>query len=581
MKKTNYFKKTWKYFKPYKKSLFFIALIGFVFSLRGLIEPIINANILMGITKLDFEKVIWLSCILFGYLFIFRVLRYFGDNLFAKTQGKILTDIRKDLCNKVLKLETKNFDTNSSGLFNERIKNDPASLTIVFNAIQQQLFSIISSVGVVAYIYIISVPCGLLFTVFFLLITYIQSKMFEVVKKERKKERKIAERSSTILNELIRGIREIKILNLNKAFTGYINKNLDDGFNQEVKTKKVRHKFWLIHHVSFELYNLAFIFLAVYLMMNDKLNLTNFLILYMYRSNIFTLSNTYASIKEEMAEFNISASRIFELLDGKLFPRETFGNTSLKKIKGKIEFKNVVFGYSDKKLVFNELNLLIEPNDTIAIVGKSGIGKTTLFSLLTKCYPTLSGEILIDDKNINDLSEETLKDNISMICQNPYIFNMTIQENLKLVNEKATINDIKNVCQKAFIHDYIMTLPDKYDTLLGEGGINLSGGQKQRLAIARALLKNSKIILFDEATSALDNQTQSNIQNAISAISKDYTVLIVAHRLSTIKDCNKIFVIDQGKIVGVGSHEELLNNNSDYQNIYKIELENSICNNEQ
>ena len=159
-----------------------------------------------------------------------------------------------------------------------------------------------------------------------------------------------------------------------------------------------------------------------------------------------------------------------------------------------------------------------------------------------------------------------------MISQNPYIFNLTIKENLELISDDITIEDIISACKVAQIHDYIMTLPNKYDTLLGEGGTNLSGGQKQRLAIARALLKKSKIILFDEATSALDNVTQNELQKSINNISDDYTIIIVAHRLSTIKDCNRIYVMEKGKIVGAGTHNELLKNNKQYKKLYNEEI---------
>ena len=216
-------------------------------------------------------------------------------------------------------------------------------------------------------------------------------------------------------------------------------------------------------------------------------------------------------------------------------------------------------------------NLVINPNDTIGIVGESGSGKTTLLNLLSKSYKVGKNKILIDGIDINDLTKDSIRNNIAVISQNPYIFNLTIKENLELISDDITKEDIINACKVAQIHDYIMTLPDKYDTLLGEGGTNLSGGQKQRLAIARALLKKSKIILFDEATSALDNVTQNELQKSINNISDDYTIIIVAHRLSTIKDCNKIYVMEKGEIVGAGTHKELLKNNKQYKKLYNEE----------
>lgn len=178
---------------------------------------------------------------------------------------------------------------------------------------------------------------------------------------------------------------------------------------------------------------------------------------------------------------------------------------------------------------------------------------------------------MIDDIDIKDLSEESLRSNLSIIRQSPFLFNLTILENFKLVREDVTLEEVRECCKRAYIDDYIMSLPDKYETVIGEGGINLSGGQKQRIAIARTLLLNTKIILFDEATSALDNESQEYIKKTIDDLVKDHTVIIVAHRLSTIVDADTIHVIEKGKLVGSGKHKELLENCIPYQNLYTAE----------
>ena len=215
---------------------------------------------------------------------------------------------------------------------------------------------------------------------------------------------------------------------------------------------------------------------------------------------------------------------------------------------------------------------MIKPNTTTGIVGPSGAGKTTIFNLLSKLYNVSSGNILIDNHNINDYTEETIRGNISVITQNPYIFNMTIRENIKIVNPNITDEEMIEKCKLAELHDYIESLPEKYDTMLGENGIILSGGLKQRLAIARAIVKDSEIILLDEATSSLDNEIQEHVMTAIKNISKDYTILIIAHRLSTIKDCDKILVINEGTISAYDTHDNIIKNNLVYQKLYKKEL---------
>ena len=207
----------------------------------------------------------------------------------------------------------------------------------------------------------------------------------------------------------------------------------------------------------------------------------------------------------------------------------------------------------------------------IAIVGRSGQGKSTLFNLITRIFDTEDGDIYLDDVNIKDLTEESLRRNISVIRQEPFLFNRTIKDNFKVVKPNITLKEIKKYCKMAYLDDYIESLPNKYNTKLGEGGVNLSGGQKQRLSIARALAKESKVILFDEATSALDNQSQSYIKKVIDDLVKDHTIIIVAHRLSTIVDADVIYVVDKGRISDSGTHKELLDKSKVYKTLYENE----------
>ena len=275
---------------------------------------------------------------------------------------------------------------------------------------------------------------------------------------------------------------------------------------------------------------------------------------------------------DEIKNFNISCNRVFSILDDKTFGKEKFGNKHLENISGNFEFKNVNFGYDVNKLILNNLSFKINAGETVGFVGKSGAGKTTIFNLLCKLYNVNSGEILIENTNINELDEESIRGNITIISQNPYIFNLSIKDNLKLVKKDLTDEEMKEACKIACLNDFIDTLPKKYDTILGEGGVALSGGQKQRLAIARAFVQKTKIILFDEATSALDNETQHKIQKAIDNLKEDYTILIIAHRLSTIVNCNKIMVTEDGKIASTGIHKELFETNETYKKLCETEI---------
>ena len=260
-------------------------------------------------------------------------------------------------------------------------------------------------------------------------------------------------------------------------------------------------------------------------------------------------------------------------MDDNEFKKEIFGNKHIDDIKGNFEFKDVEFSYNNENKVLDKLSFNIKENETVAFVGKSGVGKTTIFSLLCKLYDIDSGNIYIDGINIKELDEYSIRNNITIISQNPYIFNMSIKDNLLLVKSDLTDSEMVKACKLACLDEFIQTLPDKYDTVVGEGGVTLSGGQRQRLAIARAFIQRTKIILFDEATSALDNETQASIQEAINNLKDDYTILIIAHRLSTIRNVDRILYLDNGKIEAIGTHDELMNTCTKYKKLYESEIE--------
>ena len=278
------------------------------------------------------------------------------------------------------------------------------------------------------------------------------------------------------------------------------------------------------------------------------------------------------NVSSSYQKMKVSVERVDEIINNKLYKDNTFGNLNKTDIEGIIEFKNVTFKYSNEENnIFENLNLEIPKNKKVAIVGKSGQGKSSIFNLLLRYFDPDHGVILIDDIPLQDFDEESLRKNIAIIRQDPFLFNKSIIENFKVLDKYISLKKIREVCKKAEIDEYIMNLPNKYNTIIGEGGVNLSGGQKQRIAIARALLKDSKILLFDEATSALDNENQEKIKLAIDNLVIDHTVIIIAHRLSTIIDADLIYLIDNGKVVAKGKHNYLMKNNELYKNLYKNE----------
>lgn len=340
-------------------------------------------------------------------------------------------------------------------------------------------------------------------------------------------------------------------------------RNTDMGFNLVIDLLK-------------DLFEYLTIVILIYLVTKNTITVAVAVALYSYRSTVLTnLMGTVSSLLEECKGFNISCNRVFEIINNRKYKKEVFGTKHLDSIVGNFEFKNVSFSYDNTNNVLNKLNLKIKENKTYGIVGKSGEGKTTMFNLLCKLYDNQEGKILLDGIDIKELDEESIRGNITIISQNPYIFNLSIKDNLKLVKSDITDDEIKKACRLACLDDFINGLPKGYDTVVGEGGVNLSGGQRQRLAIARALVQKTKIILFDEATSALDNETQNKIQEAINNLKENYTIVIIAHRLSTIMNCDNIFFMQNGNIINEGTHNKLLKECKSYKELYEYEIKSN------
>ena len=327
------------------------------------------------------------------------------------------------------------------------------------------------------------------------------------------------------------------------------------------------------------------------------------MVIYTNRFEIGYLSDLLSDFTDFSTDISLAVSRVSELYEDDEYELEKFGSKSLKNIKGKIEFKNVDFAYTEykektdeeikaeikenkkkklkakvksrietgKKPVLNKMNFVIEPNTTVSFVGVSGSGKSTILNLISKMYEVDGGKVLIDGVDIKTLNKETLRSAISLVNQFPYIFDMTIKENLILAKPDATDEEINLAIKESALEDFIAELPQGVDTYVGEGGIKLSGGQKQRVAIARAMLRKSPIIIFDESTSSLDNISQNQIKKSIDNIKGKSTIVIVAHRLSTIKNVDKIYFLENGEIADSGTFSELYKNNKKFKHIFNAE----------
>ena len=559
-----------KYYKKYKFSSILVVILSLGYAGISLLSPIYEGKLLGNFENFNKENILKTALFLMALRIVIEIVTNLWSRVVLKLNGKVNFDLKSNMLESLTNFEVKNFDNTNSGLFISRLNKDTTELSELFDYITDDLSGIILNVSFIVYVSYLNIYLGLYLILNVIFVYVLTSKKLFYYKKAKRDYKEKDERVVGLYTDVIRGIREIKDLNLKSTVLRDVNQRQIETIKAGIKSTHTRRT-WNRWIASFQhILDFIFILLSVYFIINNTLQISSFMIIFLYKNKVLDLIGYISEIREKLADGKVSASRVFDIITYNSFSKENYGTMTLDSIKGNIEFKKVVFKYNSNKL-FENLTFKIEPNKMIAIVGKSGEGKSTILKLLSKSYSVNSGEILIDNYNINDLSEETIKNNISIVSQSPYIFNLSIKENIKLANSSATDDEIIEVCKKVQIHDVITSMKDGYDTIVGENGVILSGGQRQRIAIARALIKKSKIILLDEATSSLDNNNQAKIKNVIKDLSKDHTVVIVAHRLSTIVDSDNIFVLDKHKISASGTHNELMKNCAEYRNLYEIE----------
>ena len=566
--KTN-LKMSWYFVREEK--LYFIILVILSLMLAGLsfIIPMLSAQLLLKLTDGLLKDLMLVAIIIFFIEILRNVILYFFRKIFELYSIKATTNAQIKMFEETLKIKTAVIEDNTTGMFIDRINNDTEDIINTFSNLCSVFINMISNAGVFLAVFVINKYMFIYFVLSFIVIAVIENKRNNIYYERTKKLRLIDEKKTGLISEIVRGLQDIKLLNAQSGILKRTRRQLKDINDERIGIVKVTSNFQFISGSVSDLFDVIFYALGCLLVYLNSLTIANFVIIYTYKSRIENLLSFYNSFSMHVRNFNLSATRVFEVI-GNTFDKESDKGKNINRINGKIEFKDVSFAYS-KDNVLNNINFIINPGERIGFVGSSGSGKSTIFKLLTKLYSLNEGKILIDGEDINNISNKTLRKNISLISQNPYIFNFSILDNLKIGNLDASNDEVIESCKKADIYDVIMDLDDKFNTFVGEGGVMLSGGEKQRLAIARTLLTKSNIILFDEATSALDNVTQDKVQKAIYGLDKDKTILIIAHRLSTVNKCDRIVVVDDGNIVDIGTHKELYKRCSKYRELYDCE----------
>lgn len=565
-------KRAIKYILSYKLKflLAFLCILGKTG--MGIAQPLLWGKILNNFFQKNIENALIDILFSLALSILINLISYFQAYIFASLNQNIVFDLKNDMYKTMLELPVKAYDDIDNGELMSRLHGDASE---VANAITGTLINtledIIRLIAIGTAVFAISAKLALIIVSTFPICIYIFDKYGKKIRKCNKELSKINDEYYSESGQVIWGIREIKSLG--------IKKNKFDAFTKlSCKLKKMIVSVTLLNAKSQALSNITnsiaqmlITLVGGILVVKGELDIRYFIAFYSYSgqfsSSILSISRLNLNLQMVMN----SLDRIFQLINGLTYDIEKFGEKIVENIAGNINLENVTFRYDKGPVTLDDVTINIPCNRKTAIVGSSGSGKTTIFNLILKLYTPNKGRILIDDVDLNEIKEDELRRHISVVRQEPVLFKMSIKENLLLAYESASQDEIESACKRAFIHEYIESLPEKYNSVIGENGINLSGGQRQRIAIARALLKKSKIILFDEATSSLDNESELYIKKAIEIISGECTVVIIAHRLSTIIEADIIYVMEKGKVVGAGNHQSLISTNSIYKKLYSKE----------
>ncbi|MCM1130266.1 MAG: ABC transporter ATP-binding protein/permease [Roseburia sp.] len=564
------FKRFIQYYKPYKKIFILDMLAALFISLIGLLYPILTNRILkVYIPQNNIKLIVILGAILLISYFVRMLLRYFVQYYGHVMGVKMQADMRSQMFRHLQKLSFSYYDEHETGKIMSRMTNDLMNVSELAHHGPENIF-ICGTTVILSFIYLMTINWLLTLIIFTCvpLLIFISLFMRKRMNRAFMETRKSVAEINGALESSITGVRVTKAFNnsdeeVRKFEIG--NKSFVDARS---KAYKAMGQFGSSTAFVTDLFNLVILIIgAIFIYYSfgvDYVVLTTFMVsISIFINPLTTLINFVEQYQEGVTGFK----RFVEIIDTEE-ETEALDTLDVDFLKGAISFTHVYFDYETTKGVLKDVSFEIGKGKKIAFVGPSGGGKTTICHLIPHFYPVTSGEISIDGYNINLLKLEVLRKNIGIVQQDVFLFTGTILDNIRYGRLDASDEEVYEAAKKANIHDYILTLEDGYNTQIGERGIKLSGGQKQRLSIARVFLKNPPILILDEATSALDNVTESYIQASLEELTKGRTTIIVAHRLSTVKNADYIYVIANGVIEESGSHEELLKAKGRYANLY-------------
>jgi len=565
------------YYKPHKW-LFILDMVAATFiAATDLIFPQITRTFINDILpNNDMERLVKVAIAMF-FLYIFRFVMDYVVGFYGHLLGvKMEYDMRKDMFSHLQKLSFKYYDETKTGHIMSRLVNDLNEISELAHHGPEDIFisglMLLGSFGLLlnvnvklTLIVFTVVPFLVLFAVFY------NSKM-------RRTFRQMREKLSDInagLEDSISGVRVVK------SFTNedYEEKKFDEGNNafKKLRTRSVRQLGIFSGGINFfsNILNLVTLAFGGYFLYLGEINTGDLFAYIIYMGIIIQPVKRLANFVEQFQRGMAGFRRFSEVMAIAPDIIDKENAEELRDVKGTVEFQDVAFSYGDREAVLKNINLMVDEGQTIAIVGPSGVGKTTMCNLIPRFYELSSGGIYIDGKNIQEVTMESLRGNIGIVQQDVFLFSGSVYENILYGNLEATKEEVIEATKKANAYEFIMDMPNGFDTYIGERGVKLSGGQKQRLSIARMFLKNPPILILDEATSSLDNKSEAVIQESINELAKDRTTFIIAHRMATIRNAERIIVLTENGIEEDGTHTELMKKRGEYFKLYNSQFKSA------
>lgn len=569
------FKRVLKYVKPFKVEMGVAIFGAFLVSVINMLLPrglqFFLDNYLIK-QKATVQIIVWAG-LLYGIGTIMKaVLQFIYQYLYALGAEKTLENVRKDLYQKLHSLGMRYFDQTPAGSIVSRVTNDTMTLSDFLGVLCQVVIGVFSLVTAFVAMYVTNKVAALIVLLFLPILGFV---FWIYTQKSSKLYRGFRERLSRIntnLNESIEGVSLIQQFKQEKRMTH--NFENENGTLMKTRFNMIRVNSLLLSPMTSLLYSLALALVLMYFGFPLQKIFVPAGIVYAFSQYVQQFFNPISTMMDRMTFFQdgiVAGKRIFKIMDEQEYEPEQENDQNAVISKGKIEFKNVSFSYDGKNEILHNVSFVVKPGETLGIVGHTGSGKSSIINVMMRFYEFGSGQVLIDDIDIRKFSKRELRKKLGLVLQEPFMFYGDISSNIRLYNDQITDQQIKKAAQAVQADSFIEKMPDKYHAKVIEGGTELSQGQRQLISFARTLVTDPKILVLDEATANVDTETENLIQEGLKKLRQGRTTLAIAHRLSTIADADQIIVLDKGRIVERGTHQELLDKKGYYYNLYKLQ----------